>query len=46
MLWGALIFSGLLFWLVRREEDVGEAFCDMDQIDADDPGEDIDERAT
>lgn len=49
VLLGALILGGLVFWLTKREEDVGEAFCDTYQIDTDapdDPGEDVDERAT
>lgn len=33
-----------LYWLYREHEDVvGEMVCDMDDIDNDDPGEDLDE---
>ena len=43
MLW-ALGIGALLFWMTRKhEDDVGEMFCDMDDIDSDDPGVDIDE---
>ena len=34
----------LLFWVYRTKPDTtGEMFCDMDLIEGDDPGEDVDE---
>lgn len=43
-MFGALAGVLLLWWLYRSHEDpVGEMVCDMDDIDSDDIGEDVDD---
>lgn len=40
---GALAGLVFLWWMYRNRDDyTGEMVCDMDDIDSDDPGEEVD----